>query len=484
MELNKIYQGDSLEVLKDFPSEIVDCVVTSPPYWGLRDYGTADWEGGDPECSHKRESKKSDKTITGHKNFEEMNGVGDAIYKSLCNRCGAKRVDRQLGLEETPEQFVENLVKLFREVKRVLKKSGTVWLNLGDSYLSQQGKGFPGTGQRNIPEIDKNASLKVKRPLWLKPKNLTGIPWRVAFALQADGWYLRQDIIWHKPNPMPESVTDRCTKSHEYIFLLTKSPKYFYDADAIRETTLTRDNSNRNRDITKLNNTPGRTRMAGLKTNDYESRNKRSVWDIDKYGSRENELNHRQGMHKERGESIIVTRPNLPEQKEFVDFIRNKTNAKALNENSGVVLSKVEHWFRYDDSGFTFPSIEDWNVIREYLDDWSNEFQSIDEKMTYLEHHFDTIDNNEGGRNKRSVWSITTKPYKGAHFATFPPDLPELCIKAGSPKDGVVLDPFFGSGTTGWVAQRLGRKWIGIELNPEYIQIADKRFAQQDLFSL
>ena len=190
----------------------------------------------------------------------------------------------------------------------------------------------------------------------LPQKNLIGIPWRVAFALQSDGWYLRQDIIWHKPNPMPESVQDRCTKSHEYIFLLTKSPKYFYDADAIREKTLAQDNLNRDRDNTKLNNTPVRTRMAGLKTNDYES------------------------------------------------------------------------------------------------------------------------------RNKRSVWSITTKPYKEAHFATFPPDLPELCIKAGSPKDGVVLDPFFGSGTTGWVAQRLGRKWIGIELNPEYIEIADKRFAQQDLF--
>ena len=217
MDLNKIYQGDSLEVLKTFPDEIVDCVVTSPPYWGLRDYGTADWEGGDSECSHKRESKKSDKTITGHKNFEEMNGVGDAIYKNICNRCGAKRVDKQLGLEETPEEFAQNLVKLFREIKRVLKKSGTVWLNLGDSYSS--GGRETTTNQTVRGEQD----YGVTRPpvcKGIKPKDLVGIPWRVAFALQSDGWYLRQDIIWHKPNPMPESVTDRCTKSHEYLSLI------------------------------------------------------------------------------------------------------------------------------------------------------------------------------------------------------------------------------------------------------------------------
>ena len=185
-----------METLSSLEEKSVNTCVTSPPYWGLRDYGT----------------------------------------------------DDQLGLEKTPEKFVENLVNVFREVRRVLRDDGTVWLNLGDSYLSN--------------------------------KQLGGIPWRVAFALQSDGWYLRQDIIWHKPTHMPESVTDRCTKSHEYIFLLSKSPKYYYDNEAIKEETLTQDNQNRDRETTKLNNTPGRTKMSGLKTNNYETKNKRSVWSV------------------------------------------------------------------------------------------------------------------------------------------------------------------------------------------------------------
>ena len=352
--MNEIIQGNVLEKLKYMKEDLVQCVVTSPPYWGLRDYGTATWVGGDDNCSHKRESKKSEKTITGHKKFEEMNGVGDAIYKSKCNKCGAVRKDEQIGLEETPEEYVENMVKVFREVKRVLKDDSTLWLNLGDSYANSGEVGRKDKHKYGgISKVEHLHSGGVKE---FKPKNLIGIPWRVAFALQADGWYLRQDIIWHKPNPMTESVKYRCTKAHEYIFLLSKSSKYYYDKDAIAEKTLTMDNSNRDRDNEKLNNTPGRTRIAGLKTNNYET------------------------------------------------------------------------------------------------------------------------------RNKRSVWSINTKPYKDAHFAVFPEKLPELCIKAGSKKGDVILDPFFGSGTTGWVAQRLGRNWLGIELNPEYIKIANKRFQQQELF--
>ena len=166
-------------------------------------------------------------------------------------------------------------------------------------------------------------------------------------------------------------------------------------------------------------------------------RNKRSVWNT-KYGSVENESKHRQGMHKQRGESVVVTRKELPEQKEFVDFIRKKSNAKKLSEDSGVKLSKVEHWFRHDESGFAYPSIEDWDKIREYLDDWSKEFISIDKKMTELETHLDSINNNPKGRNKRSVWKITTKPYKEAHFATFPIELPITCNKAGCPEGAIV----------------------------------------------
>ena len=321
MKLNHIYQGDVIDRLKDLNDGSVQCVVTSPPYWGLRDYG----------------------------------------------------VDNQLGLEETPEEFVENLVKVFREVRRVLKNDGTVWLNLGDSY-SGSGKGTAGNLGKKYNERHLEHKTGGIIPKGLKPKDLVGIPWRVAFALQSDGWYLRQDIIWHKPNPMPESVTDRCTKAHEYIFLLSKSAKYFYDADAISEKA-------------KYYN------ITGMDATGYK----------DAYSFN--------GKHKnlmDRGQNI----------------------------------------------------------------------HSMHVKRSKGEGEPDT----EGKRNKRSVWKINTKPYKEAHFAVFPEELPTLCIKAGSKESDVILDPFFGSGTTGWVAQRLGRKWIGIELNPEYIKIAKNRFIQQDLF--
>jgi len=356
MKLNHIYQGDSLFVLKTLPDCCIDTVVTSPPYWGLRDYGTAKWEGGDDKCTHRRESKKSDKTITGHKNFDEMLGVGDAIQKNVCSYCGAIRIDSQLGLEETPEEYVSNMVNVFKEVKRVLKKEGTCWLNLGDSYAGVNSVGRNDTD--TIAYYGKGTSLESKKKSFntnIKSKNLVGIPWRVAFALQSDGWYLRQDIIWHKPNPMPESVTDRCTKSHEYIFLLTKSAKYYYDNDAIKE--------------------PYKESLGG-----------------DKKRASINEKFDTAGMAN--ANSLARTRDERPDK---------------------------------------------------------------------------------SGRNKRSVWTVTTKPFKAAHFATFPENLILPMVKAGCPKDGLILDPFFGAGTVGVVAKKLNLNYVGIELNPEYIKIAKKR---------
>jgi DNA modification methylase len=354
--MNNILQGDVIEKLKEIETGTVQCVVTSPPYWGLRDYQTASWEGGDESCDHKEKELRND-TSEKWKSMEETKGFQ---YKKECPECGAKRVDKQLGLEETPEEYVEKMVEVFRQIKRVLKHDGTVWLNLGDTYFGAKGGHWEGGNSITNDTTGSNYRMQRKAPPKhprLKTKDLTGIPWRVAFALQADGWYLRQDIIWHKPNPMPEAVKDRCTKSHEYIFLLTKSAKYFYDNDAIREDASTEPHA------------PGwSTSMS--------DRNDRQV---------DNESNQRE-----------------------------------------------------------------WGV--------------------------------DGKKNKRSVWKINTKPYKEAHFAVFPPELPELCIKAGSSEGDIVLDPFFGSGTTGWVAQRLGRKWIGIELNEEYIKIAEKRFQQQELF--
>ena len=234
MELNTILNGDCLEMLKTLPENSIDCCVTSPPYYALRDYGTGTWEGGNPNCPHYRTSKKSDKTATGHKRMQDAGSpVGDAIYKDVCPLCGAVRVDKQIGLEETPEKYIEKMTEVFMEVYRVLKPEGTLWVNIGDSYvIKAEGK--------------------------YKQKDLIGIPWMLAFSLRNAGWYLRQDIIWHKPNPMPESVTDRCTKSHEYIFLLSKSQKYYFNHEELREPCVDKSNDNiRNkRDVWSINVKP------------------------------------------------------------------------------------------------------------------------------------------------------------------------------------------------------------------------------------
>ena len=298
----QLYQADARHL--PIPDNSVDCVVTSPPYWGLRDYG-----------------------------LEEQG----------------------IGLEQTPEEYCANMVEVFREVWRVLKPTGTLWLNLGDSYAGSTTLGRNDVDRKYPGSINKGleaAHGTRQMPNGLKSKDLVGIPWRVAFALQADGWYLRSDIIWSKPNPMPESVTDRPTKAHEYVFLLTKSPRYYYDADAIRETA-------------------------------------------QDWGAR--------------------------------DRSNNKTH-----------------------SG-----------------------------LTGLAPHSGLTGAHDGdqGRNKRSVWEITTQPYPEAHFATYPEKLVEPCILAGCPQDGVVLDPFAGSGTTLAVAQRLGRKAVGTDLSAEYIALATKRLS-------
>jgi DNA modification methylase len=293
-----ILHGDCREVLKTLPSQSVNCCVTSPPYFGLRDYG----------------------------------------------------VDGQIGWEPSPDQFVAELVTIFREVRRVLRDDGTLWLNLGDSYCTTP-KGNPGVrgningGKRDSAETDAGSTINKSHLPGLKQKDLIGIPWRVAFALQSEGWYLRQDIIWHKPNPMPESVTDRCTKAHEYIFLLSKSERYSFDSTAMQE--------------------PAVAGYNGSKFTDERDR---------------------------------LTKPGL----------------------GGA--ERVETRFR----------------------------------------------------NRRSVWTVTTKPFKGSHFATFPPDL-QPCILAGCPVGGTVLDPFGGAGTTGMVAERLGRDSILIELNADYCQMARAR---------
>lgn len=250
----KLYCGNSIEMLKQIPDKSVNCCITSPPYYGLRDYGTGKWVGGDENCPHRRLSKWSDKTITGHAQEELRGNVGDAIYKTVCPLCGAVRVDKQIGLEETPEQYIERLVDVFREVKRVLRDDGVLWVNIGDTYNASSyrkdekssGHGKQGTNKGSYENVVERPTAKN-----CKPKDLIGIPWMLAFALRNDGWYLRQDIIWEKVNSMPEPVKDRCTKSHEYIFMLTKKPHYWFDYKAIQEDAVSDSNKRKN----KQNNT-------------------------------------------------------------------------------------------------------------------------------------------------------------------------------------------------------------------------------------
>jgi DNA modification methylase len=297
-----ILLGDARRVLQDLPSESIQTIVTSPPYFGLRDYGK----------------------------------------------------DAQIGLEETPSEYVNALVEVFREAKRVLREDGTLWLNLGDTYAGRalfrgpDGRaGFSGKREKLVSRLSEG----------LREKNLIGIPWRVAFALQADGWNLRQDIIWSKPNPMPEPVLDRCTKAHEYIFLMSKSTKYFYDIDAIREP--------------------------------------------------------------------------------WKDNARDKERAKEKHPGY-----QGKHSKGYGNVGSSTGQV---------------------------------IGDPDKGKNKRSVWSVTCHGFPGAHFATYPPELIRPCILAGSKPGDVVLDPFNGSGTTGYVALQEKRRYLGIELNPEYVEIANNR---------
>ena len=438
--MNKIEFGNCIDIMQKWIDDgvKVNTCVTSPPYYGLRDYGTGTWFGGDKNCNHYRDSHISEKTTTGHKDSVKHGGIASSIFKSVCKKCGAIRQDEQFGLEETPKQYIDNMVKVFRLVRELLTDDGTLWVNIGDSYSSG------GRTSTTNQSLRKNTEYGVTRPPVvqnIKQKDLMGIPWMLAFALREDGWYLRQDIIWHKPNPMPESITDRCTKSHEYIFLLSKSPKFYYDADAIREPC-----------VTKITKTPKQKKQSCLDP-----------------------------IFKD-GKKIVFTRPNLPTQKVFVDFIRSKIKMKELFECTNLPLNTVSHWFRYDNSGFSFPTPEDWNIAKEYLDDWSKEFMEMDRNMTYIETHYppqwrrqDEIKNNPLGRNKRDVWTVNVKPYKEAHFAVFPKELIEPCIKAGCPDGGIVLDPFMGSGTTAQVAVENNKKYLGCELNLEYEKLQQNR---------
>jgi DNA modification methylase len=348
----RILQGDCRERLAELPDASVHCCVTSPPYFGLRDYG----------------------------------------------------VDGQMGLESTPDEFVAGMVAVFREVRRVLRDDGTLWLNIGDSYAGSWGaqghRETPATLSRSqINNHPKRASQTgAVKGFGCKPKDLIGIPWMLAFALRADGWYLRQDIIWSKPNPMPESVRDRCTKAHEYLFLLSKGQRYYYDQEATLEAVSPNTHARLSQDV---QNQIGSERVPG-KTNGAMKAVGRSSWN---------------GSAFHTGKTAEHQLGRASTNRKFDPAAGNKNNP------------------------------------------------SFDAAMAIMPEK----------RNKRSVWEVATQPFSEAHFATYPPALVEPCILAGCPTGGTVLDPFFGAGTTGLVADRLQRDCIGIELNPEYAAIAERR---------
>jgi DNA modification methylase len=397
--LYRVIQGDALSVLRTLPAESAHCCVTSPPYWGLRDYGTERQIWGGAEGHRHRFEESVVPAANGIVNprgmtGETLSGCSATRKPRLCETCECGAWRGELGLEPTPELYVANLVSVFGEVRRVLRDDGTLWIVIGDSYATgagkvgehpgggKQGARYRGTGRRpghaHAPGFGyrgmhagdaKSAGIGPRiqpnrMPIpGLKAKDIVGIPWRLAFALQAAGWFLRCDMIWEKPNAFPSSVRDRPTRSHEYIFLLSKSRKYYYDREAVLEPH-------------------GFNRRGGARNMDC---------------------------------SVL---------------------AGAMDGHAG-----KSSLLRKGNQNF-FPG---------------------------------------NGRNKRSVWTVNTKPSGVAHFASYPPELIEPCIRAGCPRGGDVFDPFSGIGTTGIVARANGRNYLGIELNPEYVAMSYARGVAADL---
>ena len=354
-ELNRIIQGDTLEVLKTLPAESVDCIITSPPYYGLRDYGTAKWEGGNIDCEHEGVSLGNNRNgLSSGEVSRKANNP--SITSGDCIKCGAKRIDRQIGLEKSLAEYLDRMLEITAELKRVLKPTGTLWWNHGDSYGAGARKTGvpdslrPGTNKGNSKATPENMRAQgYEKSLLLQAHRL------IIRMIDEQGWILRNQIIWHKPNVMPSSVKDRFTVDFEPVFFFSKSKKYWFEPQ-------------------------------------YEP--------------------YTEPMNRWGGD-----------------------NLKAKGESK---------W----DEGTGQESYRDRNMRPNSL-----------------------------GRNKRAVWKIATHPFKEAHFATFPEALIEPMVKAGCPQGGVCLDPFFGAGTTGVVAKKLGRNYLGIELNKSYIEIAEKRIA-------
>ena len=428
-------QGDVLDKLKELDNNSIDCVVTSPPYWGLRDYGTASYDGGDPNCQH---------TITDgivdNKNNKLIERPDRASDKKNCVKCGAKRIDKQLGLEPTYQEHIQNIVELFRAMKPKLKDSATVWLNYGDSYAATvngtkvkdmkknlQKNRIKNKGKTNGVYDDRGFIDKPFSTIQgsLKPKDLVMVPNRIAIALQDDGWWIRSEIIWHKPNPMPESTKDRPTSAHEKIWLITKNKKYYYDADAIREPTT--DSYKGKRGLVKKRNktqSAMQDRVFNIPYRPSNTKNKRNVWTITTKPCKEA---HFATFPKDLIEPCI--KAGCPEKVcvECGTPYKKNYNRKRIRRDE---LDPADHRYR------------------------PNKYKGAYEEI-----------NGKGDAG-----------YQSSEFIGFEKD---CNCKTDKFESGVVLDPFGGSGTTGIVAQSLNRKSIMIELNPEYIKIAKKRIEKE-----
>ena len=434
--------GDCRARLRELPDQSVHCCVTSPPYWGLRDYGTASWEGGDPACEHRVGDQVSDSKAPGAITTGQRPGA-DA---SACRRCGARRVDAQLGLERTPEGYVAELVAVLREVKRVLRDDGTLWLNLGDSYAARWGS-KRSEGRAGLEDNDRTRGGPV--PAGLKEKDLVGIPWMVAFALRADGWYLRSDIIFAKANVMPESVEDRPTKAHEYVFLLAKSPSYYYDAVAICEPAITQDTR-------RPHGSPGMRAMDGRAADQWRggeqraetaaagaTRNRRSVWPITSQGYRDESHEHFAVMPEELARLCVL----------------------AGSSERGACASCGAPWRRVLERSKTVfrpsPRQEAKRAAGLSTAMHGTVVESPTQRTVGWEPSCTPRDALGGGGDcAREGWDGTEE-----HAA-------RLVVPC------VVLDPFSGAGTTLLVAREAGRRAVGVELNPKYARLAWRRTSQ------
>lgn len=368
MEINKTHNEDCIKTMCKMDDNVIQSIITSPPYFNLRDYGN----------------------------------------------------DNQIGIESSFKDYLKNLLNVFNNAYRILKDDGILFVNIGDTY----------------------ASKKIGN---IKRKTLIGIPDRFKVMMIDNGWICRSDIIWHKPNAIPSSAKDRFVNDYERVFMFVKNEKYKFNTQYEER----------------------KTKVSSKTIKRQES----------KYLNDEQEKQVRQGMNKKRGFKLLEKRNNLPKHLFFVEFLRSKTSAKELFSNvEDIKLSTIEHWFRKDIGGFSYPKVNDWNKVKDFIDDWSDEFHSINKGITDVDYEFDDINKNaHKGRLKRCVWSINTKPSKEKHFAVYPTELIKTPILCSTNENDIVYDPFMGSGTTAIVCKELKRNWIGSEISKEYCNIIEQR---------